>query len=157
MSVDVEGKSLVDLLDMLEPAPVPEPITMMPQTWGWLVLAVLLIGLISLGARAFLRHRHANAYRRAALSELTPDASPAKTAEILRRTALAAYPRRRVAGLFGASWLNFLQETSDQKGFSDASGRTLLEAPYKDTAPNPDLTQMARDWIRTHKPDRRPQ
>ena len=49
MSVDVEGKSLVDLLDMLEPAPAPDPVSMVPQTWVWVVLAVLVAGLIAFG------------------------------------------------------------------------------------------------------------
>ncbi|WP_170413470.1 DUF4381 domain-containing protein [Ruegeria atlantica] len=155
MSVDVEGKSLVDLLDMLEPAPVPEPISMVPQTWGWGVLAIVLSGLIILGIFAFLRHRQTNAYRREALAELAAsDNDAAKIAEILRRTALAAYPRKKVAALHGGDWANFLNQTSDNVSFTDSDGRQLAEAPYRMIKANPDLAALARNWIKSHKRDR---
>ncbi|WP_109311853.1 DUF4381 domain-containing protein [Ruegeria sp. AU67] len=155
MSVDVEGKSLVDLLDMLEPAPVPEPISMIPQTWGWSVLALILAGLIILGVYAFLRHRQFNAYRREALIELAAsDHDAAKIAEILRRTALVAYPRRKVAALHGEEWTNFLNQTSDNVTFTDCAGRQLVEAPYRDVKADPDLEILAQNWIKSHKRER---
>ncbi|WP_282151261.1 DUF4381 domain-containing protein [Ruegeria atlantica] len=155
MSVDVEGKSLVDLLDMLEPAPAPEPISMMPQTWGWGVLALILAGLIILCVYAFLRHRQFNAYRREALIELAAsDNDAAKIAEILRRTALVAYPRRKVAALHGEEWTNFLNQTSDNVTFTDGAGRQLVEAPYRDVKADPDLEILARNWIKSHKRER---
>ncbi|WP_282168267.1 DUF4381 domain-containing protein [Ruegeria atlantica] len=155
MSVDVEGKSLVDLLDMLEPAPVPEPISMVPQTWGWSILALILAGLIILGVYAFLRHRQFNAYRREALIELAAsDNNAAKIAEILRRTALVAYPRRKVAALHGKEWTNFLNQTSDNVTFTDGAGRQFVEAPYRDAKADPDLEILARNWIKSHKRER---
>ncbi|WP_108858576.1 DUF4381 domain-containing protein [Ruegeria sp. Alg231-54] len=155
MSVDVEGKSLVDLLDMLEPAPVPEPISMIPQTWGWGVLALILADLIILAVYAFLRHRQTNAYRREALVELAAsDNDAAKIAEILRRTALVAYPRREVAALHGEDWTNFLNQTSDNVSFTDGRSRQLLEAPYRDVKAGPDLKNLARNWIKSHKRER---
>ncbi|WP_170481976.1 DUF4381 domain-containing protein [Ruegeria arenilitoris] len=156
MSVDVEGKSLVELLDMLEPAPVPNPISMMPQTWGWVVLAVLLFGLIALAALTYLRHRNINAYRRQALLELgVSNDNPAKIAEILRRTALVAYPRRQVASLYGENWLNFLRQTAEKNELTNELGQILLEAPYRDNPDNPCLTNFAQRWIRTHQPEKR--
>ncbi|WP_170557212.1 DUF4381 domain-containing protein [Ruegeria atlantica] len=152
MSVDVEGKSLVDLLDMLEPAPAPEPISMMPQTWGWGILAVILVGFIAFGIYALARHRQLNAYRREALAELAAsDNDPAKVAEIVRRTALAAYPRRQVAALHGDDWINFLKQNAENISFSENERRQLLEAPYKETKPDPELTKLAHDWIKSHK------
>ncbi len=158
MSVDVAGKSLVELLDMLEPAPAPDPVSMMPQTWGWGVLAVVLIGLIAFGVHAFQRHRRLNAYRRQALSELAAaDNSAAITAEILRRAALVAFPRNQVAGLYGENWLNFLKQTSGNMSFPDKTFKSLIEAPYRDAPADPDLTTLAKQWIKTHKSDRRAQ
>lgn len=155
MSVDVEGKSLVELLDMLEPAPAPDPISMMPQTWGWAGLALILTGLIVLGVNAVLRHRRANAYRREALVELAAAGdSAAKTAEILRRTALVAFPRKQVASLHGDKWVNFLDQTSEKKSFQENTCRALSEAPYREDSTDPNLTKLARDWIRTHKRER---
>ncbi|NOE25876.1 DUF4381 domain-containing protein [Ruegeria sp. HKCCD6157] len=152
MSIDTTGKSLVDLLNMLEPAPEPAPVSMFPQTWGWLALAVILLGLVVLVSVLFVRRRRENAYRRHALSELAdPDITSAKVAEILRRTALVAYPRRQVAGIHGDDWLNFLSQTSDENSFLSEAGQTLIDAPYKDLPPNRALTQLARHWVKSHK------
>ncbi|WP_209833051.1 DUF4381 domain-containing protein [Ruegeria sp. HKCCE3926] len=152
MSIDTTGKSLVDLLNMLEPAPEPTLVSMFPQTWGWLALAVILLGLAVLVSVFFIRRRRANAYRRHALAELAdPDISSAKVAEILRRTALVAYSRRQVAGIHGDDWLNFLSQTSDDKSFLSDIGQTLIDAPYKDLPPNRALTQLARHWVKSHK------
>ena len=41
MSQHLDGLNLVELLDLLEPVPQPMPISMAPQTPGWIVLAVL--------------------------------------------------------------------------------------------------------------------
>lgn len=155
MSVDVEGKSLVELLDMLEPAPAPGPVSMMPQTWGWFVLALGLVGLVAFGVLLFLRHRRQSAYRRSALSELaTPGLSAASTAAILRRAALVAYPRKRVAGLYGQDWISFLRQTSERTEYPEIVWRSLVEAPYRDVPADPSLTALAKDWIKTHKPER---
>lgn len=158
MSVDTAGKSLVDLLNMLEPAPEPAPVSMMPQTWGWAAIAVILVALVVCAAAMTLRHRHANAYRRLALAELAnPGISSSKAAEILRRTALAAYPREQVAGLYGEDWINFISQSSDSIHFSSELSRVLSEAPYRETPANQDLTHLARHWVKSHKPDRRVQ
>ncbi|WP_170344187.1 DUF4381 domain-containing protein [Ruegeria atlantica] len=157
MSIDTTGKSLVDLLNMLEPAPEPTPISMVPQTWGWLALAVILLGFVGLVCVLFVRRRRANAYRHQALAELAnPDITSAKVAEILRRTALVAYPRKQVAGIHGEDWLSFLSQTSDDSTFLSNTGQSLIEAPYKDLPPNRALTQLARHWVKSHKPHRGP-
>lgn len=152
MSIDTTGKSLVDLLNMLEPTPEPAPVSMFPQTWGWLALAVMLLGFVVLVSVLFVRRRRANAYRHHALAELAnPDITSAKVAEILRRTALVAYPRKQVAGIHGDDWLNFLSQTSDDNSFLSNIGQTLIDAPYKDLPPNRALTQLARHWVKSHK------
>ncbi|KIC44127.1 hypothetical protein RA28_14195 [Ruegeria sp. ANG-S4] len=155
MSVDVEGKSLVELLAMLEPAPVPAPVSMTPQTLGWAVLAVLLAICIVAGLLTVLRHRRSNAYRRAALTELAaPGISATKSAEVLRRAALVAYPRRKIAGLYGDDWLKFLRQTSEKNRFPASTYQRLTEAPYKPTAPDPEVTALAKHWVKTHKRER---
>lgn len=152
MNPDFEGKSLVELLDMLKPAPVPDPISMTPQTWGWVVVAIAFLTVVATGLYLYLRHRRANAYRRAALAEIEhAGGDAAKIAEVLRRTALAAYPRTQVAGLFGKEWLSFLQQTSGIVTFSEPSAQSLINAPYRETPQNPDVTKLVQDWIRSHK------
>lgn len=155
MSIDTTGKSLVDLLNMLEPAPEPSPISMTPQTWGWAALAILLLIVLFTAVSVVRKHRRANAYRRAALAELSvPDIPAAKIAEVLRRTALAAYPRYQVAGLYGGDWIKFLNQSSDIKTFNQELSHALTKAPYKATHSNEDLRQMARHWVKSHKPYR---
>ncbi|MEP2715127.1 DUF4381 domain-containing protein [Pseudophaeobacter sp.] len=155
MSQNLDGLNLVELLDLLKPMPEPAPISMVPQTAGWAVLAgVLTLVLIWAGLRVWRGYR-ANAYRRAALAELDmltqSGQDPAKIAVLLKRTALAAYPRAQVAQLHGASWLEFLDAQLPGAGFSQGAGQILATAPWRATPPDPALTALARDWIRHHK------
>lgn len=152
MSANTQGKSLVELLDMLAPAPEPMPISMVQQTWGWIALTVIF--LIGVGGVIYLlvRSRRANAYRRRALSELKQaENDPARVASILRRAALAAFPRNDVAGLHGQDWLNFLRHSAEKFKFSDEVGRSLLQAPYRGSKENQQVAKLARDWITYHK------
>ncbi len=152
MSAETEGKSLVELLDMLAPAPEPIPISMVPQTWGWTALtAVFLIGVGSI-IYLLVRYRRANAYRRLALIELKQAGNdPARAANILRRAALAAFPRNEVASLHGQDWLNFIQHSAEKLQFSDEVGQSLLLAPYREGKEDPKVAKLARDWITLHK------
>ncbi len=152
MSAETEGKSLVELLEMLAPAPEPIPISMVPQTWGWIVLAAVF--LFGVGSIIYLlaRYRRANAYRRLALMELKQAGNdPARAANILRRAALAAFPRSKVAGLHGQDWLNFIQHSAEKLQFSDEAGQSLLQAPYREGKEDPKVAKLARDWITLHK------
>ncbi|EEX10861.1 conserved hypothetical protein [Ruegeria lacuscaerulensis ITI-1157] len=152
MTPDTEGKSLVELLDMLKPAPEPSPISMVPQTWGWGVLAVALLLVLGLILVTVWRHRQANAYRRYALKELDRcQNDPAKAAEIVRRAALAAFPRSQVAGLIGDDWTGFLRQTADLSEFSASALGTLAAAPYRKGVTDPDAVELARHWIKSHR------
>lgn len=152
MTPDTEGKSLFELLDMLKPAPEPAPISMMPQTLGWVVLAVALSLVLGLVLVTIWRHRQANAYRRLALKELDRcQNDPAKAAEIVRRAALAAFPRSQVAGLTGEDWVGFLSQTADLSGFSASALGNLAAAPYRNGVTDPDAAEVARHWIKSHR------
>ena len=108
------------LLKELADISVPPPPSWAPQTAGWAVLgAVLLLAALWAGWRALRRHR-ANRYRREALAELSSlaagvDAGGDRRARalvgatvLLKRTALAAWPRDQVAALNGEGWSRFL-------------------------------------------------
>ena len=73
---------------------------------------------------------------------------------LLRRTALAAFPRATVAPLAGTAWLAFLDRSYDGQEFSQGAGRLLISAPYRRAAPGDDeveaLVGVARRWIRRH-------
>lgn len=152
MNEDLTGKNLVELIDLLEPAPEPAQVSMMPATSGWIWLGFLLLAVVSLLVRWLLARRRANAYRRAALDELSSAGfDTVAIAAIVRRTALAAYPRDRVAHLHGEAWLSFLDESYGGRGFSNGSGRAIASAPYAATDPDAGLADIAREWIRRHR------
>lgn len=149
---ELKGKTLVDLLDLLEEVPPPPPVSLLPQTPSWLILGLLILaGALYVVYRLRARYR-AEAYRQAALAELDRAATePAHIAAVLRRTALAAFPRDQVAGLYGDDWLRFLDQSFPGSGFVDGPGRDLTQAAYRDTPTSEPLGALARDWIRRHK------
>ncbi|WP_157018882.1 DUF4381 domain-containing protein [Mesorhizobium xinjiangense] len=154
MNGETQPVTLLDLLDRLVKAPEPPPVSMMPQTWGWVALALILLLAGTLIALRIRRRNLANAYRRFAIREL--DAArddPAAIAAILRRTALAAYPRRDVAGLAGEDWLRFLDERVEGTDFLEGPGRLVAEAPYRSAKDDPALYRIARGWIAHHRPE----
>lgn len=147
-----DNDSLIGLIEQLVEPAAPPPIPMVPQTWGWAVLAVLLLAALAYGIWRWSSHRRANAYRRAALHMLdSAGDDPARIAAILRRAALVAYPRRAVASLNGADWLAFLDAQIGGDAFSAGPGRSLAAAPYRPTDPDPRLRPLAADWIRRHQ------
>jgi len=148
-----EGVNLVDLLDRLAEPLEPAPVSMAPQTAGWTVLTVVLALVLAWLAWRWVQRWRANAYRRAALAELDAAGDdPAAVADILRRTALVAWPRDRVASLSGADWLRFLNATGGG-GFLKGPGAALASAPYRSdaAAPAPGLGALAARWVRRHR------
>ena len=85
---------------------------------------------------AAAKHR-ANAYRRAGLAELLRLKSlstgnelsqVAAVSELLKRVALAAWPRQVVASLTGKAWLQFLDQTTGGITFTSGPGSILADA-----------------------------
>ncbi|MEO9576126.1 MAG: DUF4381 domain-containing protein [Tateyamaria sp.] len=153
MSEDLKKLNLVELYDLLVLPEAPAPVSMWPQTAGWIWLGLAVLFLIGLGFWKLLAWRRATQYRREALAELRMAGDdPVAISSILRRTALAAFERDSVAGLQGSEWLEFLDYTSDAKNFvrSDA-GRVLAKAPFSPQSPHEDLPAMAEAWIKKHR------
>jgi hypothetical protein len=121
---------------------LPEAVGWWPLAPGWWVLiALIVIGLLSMLRNAWIRWRH-DRPRRIALKELarlrqayyaSPD--PVKLgirlSELLRRAMLAYSPRPEVAGLTGREWLEWLDRGLDDRLFSEGPGRALQELPYR--------------------------
>jgi hypothetical protein len=146
---------------------VPPPVTWMPQTWGWAVLAAAVMALLGWAITRSMRRYAANRYRREALAELERmearladdgergDALAA-IAELLKRVALAAWPRTEVASLSGKSWITFLRAHAGKADFPDAAARLLDDFEYRSSQPvmNVDeakhITSAVRDWIEGH-------
>lgn len=152
MKEEWKGLTLPELFELLEPVPLPQPVSMAPQTAGWIWLGLLLLAIVIASVWAAIRQRRKNAYRKQALAELKiASKDAARIAEIVRRTALTAYPRTEVASLHGADWLAFLDRSYNGTGFSEGPGRQIADAPYKRQIASPDLYAIARTWISTHQ------
>ena len=110
---------------------------------GGLAMAAILAGMI------VARHRR-NAYRRAALAALDrADAGDIST--VLKRAALAAWPRTEVASLTGADWLAFLDRTARSDAFSRGAGRDLETLAFGGTGDTQAVLAAARNWVRRHR------
>ncbi len=152
--------SLQNLHDIVPPAAVP----WWPPATGWTVLAgILAVGLL-VGTFLWLRRYQRNRYRRAALSQLRlirlqgesdTGVGARELSGLLKRTALAAWPREQVATLSGSEWLNFLQQSMTRANMGESLGRSLQETVYqRKKLPLEEFEAMctsAEDWIRLHR------
>ena len=153
-----EGLNLVDLLALLNEIVPPEPVSLMPQTAGWWILGGWLLASIACCVAAVRRSRRRNRYRREALAELQHIAArmdePQATADIsalLKRTALAAYPRREVASLYGSDWGGFLVDSSNNDEVVKVAAYEIARAPYQDDIDTICFVRAAERWIKHHR------
>lgn len=144
-------------------APLAVPFT--PQTAGWVALFVLLFLAAAWSATRALRRYRANAYRRAALSELASLRSAASGSErdramaelpgLLKRCALLAFTREQVAGLSGERWLVFLEHTApgalDQAAKQTLATLVVNDADQVPRTQDQALLQGAERWLREHR------
>jgi hypothetical protein len=143
--------------------PLPHEVSLWPQTWELRAAIALLLVTAIVASWQIVHHRRVNRYRREALDELAGIASVASQSPrelamqlslLVRRTALAAFPREQVAPLAGPAWLAFLDRTADQTAFSHGVGRWLVSAPYAPSEPTGDertaLIALVHRWIRGH-------
>lgn len=134
---------------------VPPPVSWLPQTWGWgLLAALLLLGFAILLYRWAKRYQR-NAYRREALRVLetiSSKAQAADVAELLKRTALSAWPRTDVAALSGGQWVAFLEGHSPEPLGSDLKAFLASREYQPDQHVNdmPVIVTQARLWIERH-------
>ncbi|HYC18146.1 MAG TPA: DUF4381 domain-containing protein [Pseudolabrys sp.] len=158
MDKPIPNDPVAGLIDI----PLPMPISLWPTTLTSRIVIALLVAAAFLSIWRFAKHWHANRYRRAALAELeqilrSADAGPAPPgaalALLVRRTALAAFPRDKIAPLAGPAWLAFLDKSYGGHEFSNGVGRALETAPYarpSDAENVTPLAELVRRWIRSH-------
>ena len=182
---------MADTINPLPPAPaaadplaglrdwhLPEPVSWWPPAPGWWLVAGLTLGAGALAFALWRRRWRQGAAVRTALSELealrgqlgtglAPGGFAAAVSILLRRLALTRFPRERVAGLSGASWLAFLDATGGGDAFSRGPGRMLAELPYRAPGATGDglperaqqgaqadgvaLADLAGRWIRANR------
>jgi len=140
--------------------PAPPPDFWPPAPGWWLLTGSVLLVLALVGWLCYQKYRRWRR-RRAVLKELAAlqrrlvedGDAPAFVADLsvlLRRIALARFPLPQVAGLNGADWLHFLDDTGGKGRFSNGPGQVLALGPY---APHIEvdadgLYALAGDWIR---------
>jgi hypothetical protein len=141
-------------LDRLHDIAVPDPVPFWPPAPGWWVVTavglVLLLVAVVVGIGRWRRNR----YRREALAELERRTQSADIAELVKRAALAAFPRDRVAALTGDEWLAFLDETGRTDAFTRGAGKSLADAAYRrptEAGDVRDLVAVVRHWIKHHR------
>jgi hypothetical protein len=163
-AASVDPTNLENLYDIVTPPPVP----WWPPAPGWFVVGGVVLVLIARVAWRAWKRRQAAAYRRAGLAEwqrlkvMAADPGQREAAlrqlpELMKRTALAAFPREEVAPLSGSAWLRFLDRTGHTDAFTHGCGQLLPDLSYNpqatadlDAATVEALFAIARRWIRGH-------
>jgi hypothetical protein len=155
-----EGLNLPQLLDLMHELVVPEAVPWLPQTPGWWVLCGWALAVATIVIAAMIRRRRRNRYRREALASLDAIAAHSQlgaaetaqqVAEIIKRAALAAYPRTRVASLHGKDWARFLCESAGNDTQVKEAAEFLASAAYRPDADGRSLLRPARRWVRVHR------
>lgn len=139
---------------------MPDAVAWWPPAPGWWLLAGLLLVLVIVLTLYLNRHRRRRAAARLALAELSRLRADLEAhgnsggfvrglSRLLRRFALVRFPQRRVAGLTGAAWLEFLDAHGGDGRFSEGPGRLLSEAPYRSPMelPAEELAKLVEGWI----------
>jgi Domain of unknown function (DUF4381) len=141
-------------LDRLHDFSQPAPPAWTPQTIGWyVVFAIVGLLVVWLVVHA-IRRWFANRYRRAALHKLAL-LPPAQFSALLKSTALAVWPRDRVASLTGVAWLEFLNRTGAGELFAAAPGNRIEEIALQQAAlsneDEQELRRLTAKWVRRHR------
>lgn len=159
-----DGQIAGDALQALRAYRLPDPVAWWPPAPGWWMLAILMLAVIA-GALwlLFERRRRLAAAKQAQqeLNRLRHDLALRKDtvsfvrrlSVLLRRYALARFPRDDVAALTGEDWLVFLDAQGGNGRFLNGPGRHLADAPYRAGAdvPAEQLAALVEDWIRCNR------
>jgi hypothetical protein len=140
--------SLENLRDIAQPPPV----SWWPPALGWWVVLALIFIVAAFAAWRGWRRWQARAYRREAVRELESAQSIAEIAALLKRTALAVYPRSEIASLSGHAWCQWLQQTGGQP-VPNAVAKVFSEGLFAESAQENaqgEVSAFVRAWIQNH-------
>jgi len=140
------------LLSQLAPLRTPSLVDWWPPAPGWWILTVIVAVLLVVGLHRGLRHRRANRYRRQAATVLRgmgPTPSAVDINEVLKITALTAFPHQQVASLSGDAWIDWLRLQCPTLSVDDLAPlkRVYQRASTVDTAA---LHRAALHWVERH-------
>ena len=136
-----ERYSLANLRDIVLPEPPP---LWPPAPEVWLLLVIVIAAVVVLLSQR-RRVKQRDAYRHAGLRLLDEAKTLHDVSVILKRVALAAFPREQVASLYGTDWADFLQHSYRRREFStSALGDSGGPAGKQ-------VIRLAAAWIRHHR------
>jgi len=133
--------SLENLRDIVAPEPPP----LWPPAPGVWVLLIVVLAMITALFLWWRRARAHSAYRRAGLALLKTARTTRDVNVILKRVALAAFPRPMVASLYGDEWAVFLDGSCRRAEF------TALREAEESVEASKKLLSAASTWIRHHR------
>ncbi|WP_169334846.1 DUF4381 domain-containing protein [Salinimonas chungwhensis] len=130
-----------------------------PAAWGWWLVGLLALAVIVGLFFWWRRQRRFNMPRREAISEMKQidDKSndwPSQMNQVLKRAALAYYPRYSLSGLYGQRWTQFMVERVSRSQQPQMAKRLneLQDMLYQPTRPDPTLfnscQKAALDWLK---------
>lgn len=154
----------VDPLAGLRGYHLPDALSWWPPAPGWWVMMATLLALV-IGLAVWLyRRRRRTAAARLALRELQLMRREhaqhgdslvfvRQLSRLLRRYAMASFPRQEVAALSGGEWLHFLDRHARTTVFTTDDGAALVEASYRGAAvESPErYAALVEDWIRHNR------
>lgn len=138
---------------------LPPPISLWPPAPGWWIA----LGLVMMGVLLclwVLRNRRRKQSCRLAMNELSAIKQHYDThrddqwliqrlSVMVRRYALARFPRTEVAGLAGMAWLQFLDRSGRTNQFTDGIGHLLSSGPYQQQSVSAaELVPLVEQWIK---------
>lgn len=139
--MDENQYSLSNLRDIVIPdAPPYWP----PAAGAWVVLGMV-VAILLLVAWRLRAVRNRNAYRKAGLLLLGNAETAYDVSVVLKRVALAVFPREQVASLYGNDWAAFLHKTCPRSYFN------ALISSDSGAEPSDELVELANTWIRHHR------
>lgn len=150
-----QGLNLPQLMELLNPIVVPSQISWLPQTIGWQILTAWLLTALLLLLIDRGRHYRRNRYRRIALAELRNIPTEQSNAgyaiaSLVKRTAMAVYPREDVACLYGAAWKRFLLTSTANDDLIKENIDLLASGAYQRHTSAPAMKKAAQRWIEIH-------
>ena len=143
-----------DLANMADLA-LPEPISFWPPAAGVWIVGVTAGAMLAVMAGRALRRYRADAYLRRAEAEIDAlaggdDGTTEAISAVLKRVAIVAYGRERVASLTGQGWAAFITQTTPAGSQTVDLTESLadISAPGGRVSEASALVAQAKNWLR---------
>ncbi len=138
-------------LDQLNDIVIPSVPPLWPPATEALLLTGIILYIVFIALIQRNKKRKANAYRLLGLELLKDAQTTYDISIILKRVALAAYPREQVASLYGKDWQNFLEQSARRHKYSNYSDFSGLVNANPDELATKKQKQLAASWIKKHR------